>query len=219
MLSSKNFATMATWLNDFSSLLFQFRFTDSWPDSRTYTQSYPHRGTRWGGGGVLMEPPWVFDMLQPFETTLPSVESLWSSLQDEIFFMAGGAAVGLWRHQTWPPSWILSRIKNNVKTVRINNFLRLTCKITQITLHHHHHHYSSIFFLPSSPPPPSLPPPSTRFCCFFPPPPPLPPPPTPHFSIRNLSLWREPCFLTRLPSKARLTHPGAQLRHYFRLLR
>ena len=79
--------------------------------------------------------------------------------------MAGGAAGGLWRHQTWPPSWILSRIKNKVKTVRINNFLRLTCKITQITLHYHHH-YSSISFLPSSPPPPLLPPPSTRFCFF-----------------------------------------------------
>ena len=138
---------------------------------RTYRQSYSHRGTRWvgRGGGVSMEPPWVFDMLQSFETILPSVEGLWSSPQDEIFFMAGGAAVGLWCHQTWPPSWILSRIINNVKTVRINTFLRLTCKITQITVHHHHHHhhYSSIIFLPSSPPPPSLPPPSTRFCCFF----------------------------------------------------
>ena len=30
-----------------------------------------------------------------------------------------------------PPSWILSRIRNQAKTVGINNFLRLTCKITQ----------------------------------------------------------------------------------------
>ena len=40
-------------------------------------------------------PPWVFDMLQYFETILPSVESLSSSLQDEVYFMGGGAAGGL----------------------------------------------------------------------------------------------------------------------------
>ena len=42
--------------------------------------------------------------------------------------MGGGAAGGLWCHQTWLLPWILSRIRNQVKTVRIN--LRLTCKIT-----------------------------------------------------------------------------------------
>ena len=41
-----------------------------------------------------MNPPRVFDMLQYFETTLPSVENLSSSLQDEIYFMGGGAAGG-----------------------------------------------------------------------------------------------------------------------------
>ena len=50
------------------------------------------------------------------------------------YFMGGGTAGGLWRHQTWspswPPSWILSRFRNKVKTVRINNFLHLTWKIT-----------------------------------------------------------------------------------------
>ena len=40
-----------------------------------------------------MDPPTrVFDMLQCFETILPSVESLWYSLQDEVYFMGGGAA-------------------------------------------------------------------------------------------------------------------------------
>ena len=44
-----------------------------------------------------MEPfPWVFDMLQlHFETILPSVETLWSSLQDEVYFLGCGAAGGL----------------------------------------------------------------------------------------------------------------------------
>ena len=47
-----------------------------------------------------MEPlPGVFDMLQYFETILPSVESLWSSQQEEVYFMSGGAAGGLSRHQ------------------------------------------------------------------------------------------------------------------------
>ena len=39
-------------------------------------------------------PPRVFDMLQYFETILPSEESLWSSLQDEVYFMGGGTAGG-----------------------------------------------------------------------------------------------------------------------------
>ena len=61
-----------------------------------------------------MEPlPWVFDMFQYFETILPSVESLWSSLQDEVYFMVGGAAGGLWRHQTWSPSWFFQPGKNS----------------------------------------------------------------------------------------------------------
>ena len=40
-------------------------------------------------------------MLQYFETILPSVESFWSSQQDDVYFMGDGAAVGLWRHQQW----------------------------------------------------------------------------------------------------------------------
>ena len=48
-----------------------------------------------GGGGGVMEPPsWVFDMLQYFETILRSLESLWYSLQVEVYFMGGGAAGG-----------------------------------------------------------------------------------------------------------------------------
>ena len=61
-------------------------------------------------------------MLQYFETILPSVESLWSSPQDEGSLMGGGADGGLWRHQKWSPSWILLRIRNQVKTVRLDGF-------------------------------------------------------------------------------------------------
>ena len=96
---------------------------------RTYTQSHTPTVVQ----GELMEfppppLPWVFDMLQYYETILPSVESLWSSPQDEVYFMGGGAAGGLWRHLTWSPPWILWRIRNQVKTVRIKNFLLLSCK-------------------------------------------------------------------------------------------
>ena len=88
----------------------------------------------WYKGGLMEPPPppWVFDMLQFFDTILPWVESLGSS--SLVYFMGGGAAGGLWCHQTWspswPPSWILSRFRNKVKTVRINNFLHLIWKIT-----------------------------------------------------------------------------------------
>ena len=50
-----------------------------------------------GGGGSIEPLPRVFDVLQYFETILPSVESLWSSEQDEVYFMGCGAAGGLWR--------------------------------------------------------------------------------------------------------------------------
>ena len=99
---------------------------------RTYTQIHT---PPWYKGWGLMKPglPRVFDVLQYFETILPSVESLWSQ-QDELYFMSGGAAGGLWRHQqwssSWPPSWILPRIRNQVKTARNCNFLCLTWKIT-----------------------------------------------------------------------------------------
>ena len=42
----------------------------------------------------MKEPAWVFDMLQYFETILPAVEHLWSSKQDEEYFMGGGTAGG-----------------------------------------------------------------------------------------------------------------------------
>ena len=69
------------------------------------------------GWGVDETAPRVFDMWEYSETILPSVESFWSSLQDEVYFMGGGAAGGLWRYQewspSWPPSWILPRIRNH----------------------------------------------------------------------------------------------------------
>ena len=87
------------------------------------------------GGGVEgggWNQPLVFDMFQYFEAILPAVESLWSPLKDEVHFMGGGAAGGLWHHQqwspSWPPSWILPRIRNQVKTTRNGDFFMLEIK-------------------------------------------------------------------------------------------
>ena len=61
-----------------------------------------------GGGLGLMDP-------LPLVSILPLVESLWPSLQDEVYFMRGGTAGGLWRHQTWSPSCIFSRTAKSCK--------------------------------------------------------------------------------------------------------
>ena len=80
---------------------------------RTYTQSHtPTVVQGGGGGGGWFTPSWVYLYVAVFETILPSVESLWSSLQDEVNVMGGGAAGGMRRHQTWSPSWILVKIRN-----------------------------------------------------------------------------------------------------------
>ena len=115
-----------------SSFLPRNILLDLYFNPRTYKQI---NNPPWYKGGSWMEPlPGVFDMLQYFKTILPLVESLWSSEQDEVYFMGGGAAGGLWRHQqwspSWPPSWIFPRIANQVKTARNGNFLCFTWKIT-----------------------------------------------------------------------------------------
>ena len=45
-------------------------------------------------GGGWTPSPQSFHTLQYFETILPSEERLWSSLQDEAYFMGGGTAGG-----------------------------------------------------------------------------------------------------------------------------
>ena len=69
--------------------------------SDVHSNSYPQRST--SGVGVDGTPPKSFWYVEVF----------WSSKQDEVYFMGGGAAGGLWRHQqwlpSWPPSWIFLR--------------------------------------------------------------------------------------------------------------
>ena len=74
-----------------------------------------------GGGGLDGTPPWGgVDILEYCEKILPLVENLWSSLQDEVYFMGGGAAGDL-----DTPSSISPRIRNQVKTARNGNFCSL----------------------------------------------------------------------------------------------
>ena len=102
---------------------------------RTYTQIHTPTKVQ-KGGGLIESLPAVFDMLQYFEMILPLVESL-NDLLNKMrynYFMGGGTDGGLWRHQqwlsSWPLSWILPRIRNQVKTVRNSNVLCFTWKIT-----------------------------------------------------------------------------------------
>ena len=101
---------------------------------RTYTQqTHPHRSTR--GGGGLMEPSplgfWYVALYVLFRNGFAFSE------KPLIFSTRGGIFYGWWwcwrsvtSPNTWSPCWILSSITSQVKKVRINNFLRLTCKIT-----------------------------------------------------------------------------------------
>ena len=106
---------------------------------RTYTQS--HTPTVVQGRGWLTPPPlWVFDTLQYFETILPSVESLWSSLYKTRYILLVVALLevcDVTKHGRHLGSYFIFYQKLN--SVRIL-FLRLTCKITKIiTLHHFIH--------------------------------------------------------------------------------
>jgi len=68
-----------------------------------------------GGGGV--EPlPRVFDMLQYFETILPSVESfdLVDKLRYILWVLAPLEVFDVTKHGCHLPSWILSTIRNQV---------------------------------------------------------------------------------------------------------
>ena len=98
---------------------------------RTYMQIHTPTVVQ-GGGGVDEIPLTVFDIWQYFETILPSVESLSSFLQNEVYFIGGGAA-GTCDQQwspSWPLSWILPRIRNQGKTARDGDFLWWRWKIT-----------------------------------------------------------------------------------------
>ena len=81
-----------------------------------------------GGGVDGPPPPRVFDTLQYFETILPSVESLWYSPQDEVYFIGDGAARGPMTSPKMVTILDLPRIRNQVKTARNGDFFVLEKK-------------------------------------------------------------------------------------------
>ena len=71
--------------------------------------------------------PRIFDMLQYFETILPSVESLSSSQQDEDErWRCWRSVTSATMVATFTPSWMLPRIRNQIKTGINGNVLCLT---------------------------------------------------------------------------------------------
>ena len=67
-----------------------------------------------GGGGGAGEPPKSFWYVTVF--------------RNDFTFSKKMAKNGVWRHQQWSPSWILPRIRNQVKTGRNGGFFVLEMK-------------------------------------------------------------------------------------------
>ena len=95
----------------------------------------PHRGTRGGGGWWNLPPPPVeFLICCGFSKRLCLQWKAFDLLYKMRYILLVVALLVVFdvTTETWSPSWILSRIRHQVKTVKINNFLHLSCKnITQ----------------------------------------------------------------------------------------
>ena len=109
-----------------------------------YTQIFTPPLYRGKGGGD--RPPQSFWYVVVFQNNFAFSEKplIFSTRWGINYFMGGGAAGGLWHHQRWSPfwlpSWILPRIRNQVKTAINGNFLCWTCKIT-----HKNKHFASFY--------------------------------------------------------------------------
>ena len=85
-----------------------------------------------GGGGLDgPPPPYSFLYAAVFWNDFPfsGKPLIWYSLQAKVYFMGGFAAGDLWHYQqwspSWPPSYILSRIRNQVKNSENEYFFAL----------------------------------------------------------------------------------------------
>ena len=95
-------------LTSYKRLLTSLGFlTWSNPGTDVHAKLYPHRGTRearvGGGGGGWWNPTEFLICCSISKRFRP----WWPSQQDEVYFMVGGTAGGLWCHQT-SPSWPVS---------------------------------------------------------------------------------------------------------------
>ena len=77
----------------------------------------------WYRGSWWTPPPQSFWFVAVFRNAFDLVYKM------KVYFMGGGAAGGLCRHQQWsppwPPSWILLRIKNRLKPRKMATFCAL----------------------------------------------------------------------------------------------
>ena len=94
-------------------------------------------GGGWGrgvGGGVDGTPPRSFWHVAVFRNDFTFSGKPLIFLTGWGIFYGWWRCWGLWRHQqrspSWPQSWTLPRIKNQVKTARNSNFLCFTWKVT-----------------------------------------------------------------------------------------
>ena len=92
-----------------------------WLNPRTYTQI---QTPTVGQGRVDETPPRSFRYVAVFRNHFTF------SGKHLIFSTRLGIFYGWWRSSSWPPSWILPRIRNQVKTAINSNFLCFTWKIT-----------------------------------------------------------------------------------------
>lgn len=83
---------------------------------RRYKQRHsppPHRGKR--DGEIDLTSP-GFSLCYNTSNVSHLLESLWCTLQAEVYLISCDAAEYLWDHPIWPPSWILPKIFNFPKT-------------------------------------------------------------------------------------------------------
>ena len=94
-------------------------------NSDVHANSYPHRGTREGGWNPFPEFLICGSILKRFSLKWKAFDLL-----NKIRYMALGwwRCWGRRRHKQCSPSWILPRIRNQVKTTRNDNFFVLYMK-------------------------------------------------------------------------------------------
>ena len=112
---------MSTWLFYFSIVFKGFILILG--RTRKFIQPPWHKG---GGGmdGIPLPSFWYVAVFGNNFTFNGKPSIFLTRLQ--VYFVGGGAAGGLWRHQQWSPSWlpswILPRIRNQVKIAGNSNF-------------------------------------------------------------------------------------------------
>ena len=112
-------------VNVYVTILFYHSFQRFYLNPRTNTQIHTTTVAQEGGDGWNPSPVFLI-CCSIWNNFTFSGKPLIFLTRLQVYFMGGGAAGGLWRHQQWSPSWlpswILPRIRNQVKTAGNSNF-------------------------------------------------------------------------------------------------